>query len=193
MYLNYTVISQSGPGKLASPQHPATENDSTTENTTNNSRHSSVAAVRHHVVRPQSMYTGDNPNRPSPHARPLSVSTSPEQSRLLSELNRVILPTTSSPLLPSNIPTSKPDSITSLSSLSEADMLGSPASSPFVSYKQFLQLTDMVSKLEHKLDKQREEFTKTVNDLALKLSEEVEQRFHIQKELDKLSNLVTQV
>nr|CAD7265665.1 unnamed protein product [Timema shepardi] len=135
---------QQCPGKLTSPQHPTTENDSVVENTTNNSRHSSVAAVRHHVVRPQSMYTGDNPNRPSPHARPLSVSTSPEQSRLLSELNRVILPTTSSPLLPSNIPTSKPDSITSLSSLSEADMLGSPASSPFVSHKQFLELRDML-------------------------------------------------
>nr|CAD7432298.1 unnamed protein product [Timema monikensis] len=134
-----------GPGKLTSPQHPTTENDSIMENLTNNSRHSSVAAVRHHVVRPQSMYTGDNPNRPSPHARPLSVSTSPEQSRLLSELNRVILPTTSSPVLPSNIPTSKPDSTTSLSSLSEADMLGSPASSPFVSYKQFLELRDMAS------------------------------------------------
>ncbi|XP_023708427.1 CD2-associated protein isoform X2 [Cryptotermes secundus] len=89
---------------------------------------------------------------------------------------------------------------TSPSSLSDPDLLASPsARSPglaggsSVTYRQFSELKDKVSKLEQMLEAQEEKFMKMVTDLTAKLNEEAERRVQLQQAMDKLTNLVTQV
>ncbi|XP_063238105.1 SH3 domain-containing kinase-binding protein 1-like [Bacillus rossius redtenbacheri] len=130
---------------------------------------SSVAAARQHGPRPQSMFEG--PARgPSPLARPLSALASPPGGR---------------PAVPSPGQTPKPESATSLSSLSEGDALASPV--------QVAQLKETVSRLELKMEQQRKEFSAALAELTARLDEEAEKRGRIERQLEKLSNLVTQV
>lgn len=104
-----------------------------------------------------------------------------------------------SPVLATLISKQTADS-TSPSSLSDPDLLASPsARSPglaggsSVTYKQFSDLKDKVSKLEQMLEAQEEKFTKMLTDLTTKLNEETERRVQLQQAVDRLTNLVTQV
>lgn len=50
-----------------------------------------------------------------------------------------------------------------------------------------------VNRLEQSIEKQRDTFQKLITELAEKLQEEREHRIALQRELDKISQLVTQV
>ncbi|GFG33913.1 hypothetical protein Cfor_07157, partial [Coptotermes formosanus] len=107
--------------------------------------------------------------------------------------------TSTSPVLATLMAKQAADS-TSPSSLSDPDLLASPsanspglASESSVTYKQFVKLKDKVSKLEVALEAQQEMFMKMFKDLSIKLTEETERRMQLQQEMDKVTNLVTQV
>jgi len=107
--------------------------------------------------------------------------------------------TSTSPVLATVMAKQATDS-TSPSSLSDPDLLASPsANSPAlasespVTYKQFVELKDRVSKLEVALEAQKEMFIKMLKDLSIKLTEETDRRLKLQYEMEKVANLVTQV
>jgi SH3 domain-containing kinase-binding protein 1 len=107
--------------------------------------------------------------------------------------------TSTSPVL-TNLTAKQAADSTSPSSLSDPDLLASPsANSPAlasgspVTYKQFVELKDRVSKLEVALEAQQQIFTKMLKDLSIKLSEETDRRLQLQHEMDKVASLVTQV
>jgi len=173
-------------------------------------------AMRMHPSRPQSMFHEPS-SRVSPQTRPLSVASPPDPAHLLAEVTQahskplsgsVTSPlakpadsasTSTSPVLATLMAKQAADS-TSPSSLSDPDLLASPsanspalASESTVTYKQFVELKDRVSKLEVALEAQQEMFTKMLKDLSIRLTEETDRRLQLQYEMDKVASLVTQV
>lgn len=137
------------------------------------------------------------------HSKPLSGSaTSPLVHTLQTRQEPAspqARPASTSPVLATLMAKQAADS-TSPSSLSDPDLLASPsanspglASESSVTYKQFVELKDRVSKLEEALEAQQEMFTKMLKDLSIKLSEETDRRLHLQQEMDKVTSLVTHV
>lgn len=69
----------------------------------------------------------------------------------------------------------------------------SPSDSVTVSAKQWADLNDKVTRLEATLETQCEKFLKAIKELTNKLNEETERRLQMQLEIEKLTDLVTQV
>lgn len=142
------------------------------------------------------------------HSKPLSVSATSPVLHTLQTRQEPPSPlarppdsasTSTSPVLATLMAKQAADS-TSPSSLSDPDLLASPsANSPglvsesSVTYKQFVELKDRVSKLEVALEAQQEMFIKMLKDLSIKLTEETDRRIQLQQEMDKVARLVTHV
>ncbi|KAK7862089.1 hypothetical protein R5R35_011504 [Gryllus longicercus] len=79
--------------------------------------------------------------------------------------------------------------------------VGDSSASPALSHShgttipsiQYLELMDKIVKLEKSLEQQRATFTQAIKEVTEKLNEERNRRTHLEQELDKLTNLVTQV
>lgn len=69
----------------------------------------------------------------------------------------------------------------------------SPSDNVTISAKQWADLNEKVTKLEATLETQRETFLKAIKELTNKLNEETERRLQMQLEIEKLTDLVTQV
>ncbi|XP_046668122.1 SH3 domain-containing kinase-binding protein 1-like isoform X2 [Homalodisca vitripennis] len=62
-----------------------------------------------------------------------------------------------------------------------------------ISHRQWTELNEKVQRLEARLESQHETFVKAIKELTSKLADETERRQHMQTEMEKLANFVTQV
>ncbi|XP_067010594.2 SH3 domain-containing kinase-binding protein 1 isoform X2 [Anabrus simplex] len=77
--------------------------------------------------------------------------------------------------------------------LSPAASTTIPSPGGMVPQKQYLELKEKVAKLEQCLEEQKQCFTQALKEVVDKLNEEISRRMQIEQDLDKLTNLVTQV
>ncbi|XP_069680534.1 SH3 domain-containing kinase-binding protein 1 isoform X2 [Periplaneta americana] len=138
-------------------------------------------------------------SRSKPSTSPVLAGLQARQDTVSPSVKPTSTSSSTSPVLASLMAKQAADS-TSPSSMSDPDLLASPsarspglATGTSITYKQFAELKDKVSKLEQTLEAQREMFTKMLTDLTTKLNEETERRVQLQQAMDKLTNLVTQV